>query len=218
MEKFTIDESTYIKVFKENDLQDNETAKRFLKQCEQIIKTYKRVLDTEYEISKYQDKTSNFFLQELKSLAFIIYSKANCEPGKAQPIAFTFFSSKGNEPKWHLELIYKKRESESKFPRLLIQSAFDYLKNYNAEEVVSRIDNDYKSSLKFFEEIIDSGLVKGNIYKADDIKSLTDEALRNYINGIKSDLAKENYECKSFGITEFNYNLKDYTPKIIKIK
>lgn len=222
MEKISIDDTTYVKVFKPDDFREGQTIERVTKHCEQIIKTHKGALDTNAEINNFWDETSRFFTNEESCLAFVLYSNIGCQSDIVRKAtAFAYLSSETNSPKWNLELIYRKQDADSCFSRYLIKTILNYLKKLKVEELTVNVENKNKASLKFFEKLIDEKMIDGRIFKGDDIDLDEDEDeyevedKHGYnINDIEEEIDKDkNEEDSVAGVTEFSFNVKTYTPK-----
>lgn len=214
MEKHTIDDLTFIKIFNTEDLKDNDNLERLSKQCKQIIKTYEGELNVDSEINNFDNNLSDlYFKKDLESLLFVVYSKKDCEPGKGKPISFAYLTAKEND--WSLDLIFKKQNSENFYSDSLIKAAFDYLKS-NTEKVSAMIPNTNKRCLKFFEKLLRNNTVKGESVKIDKLLNVEIKNKED-LTKLTLDLAKSGLMDKSIqNMTIFNFDLKAYVPTVIK--
>lgn len=154
MEKIQLDDLTFINVFNKNDFKDEETLQGIISSCEKIIKSYKEIFDPSSDIDEFKDNITNFFLGDSKFFACILYSKKDCDPGKRRPISFAYFSSKDKEEKiWKLESVYNKFNAEMDFKKNLVLSSFKYLKDKNADQVITPVKVTNKDEQKFFTEL-----------------------------------------------------------------
>lgn len=235
---YNIDENTYVKsyVTLPDTILDNNSLESLTRPCELIIRSHEKKFDTaSEEREKFNNFVLDFYLNEKKCIAFVLFSRLGCNEGKVKPISFVYFSKNPELNNWTLELIFKNINYDGKYARLVAQTAFDYLKNeYDEMAIKSNLSkeeklkdplsvsvfvaNDNKASLGFFAKLIDEKIVEGKIFKGEDSSAFEKGRNRAFdVNDQSEDLNDLIYDDK-MDVTEFLFNLNSYKPTIIKQK
>lgn len=234
---YNIDKNTYVKsyVALPDTILDNNSLEVLTRPCEMIIRSHEKKIDTSFEREKFNNCVIDFYLNEKKCIAFVLFSRIGCNEGKVKPVSFVYFSKNPELNNWTLELVFKNINYEGKYARLVVQTAFDYLKNEYDEMAIKSnlskedklkdplsvsvfVENDNKSSLGFFAKFIDEKIVDGKIFKGEDSSNFEKERNRAFdVNDQSEDLNDLIYDEK-MDVTEFLFNLDSYKQTIIKQK